>query len=104
MYGDISAKWRGMHHVYAQYIGRTPEPRELKLYSPYNNRECLHCHAGSRSFEEATPHNRQPEQMIAIKNNTMSCMAGDCHEFVHDVESIDEQTFWKGGSDGTPEN
>jgi hypothetical protein len=24
----------------------------IRLYDPYNNRECLHCHLGARSFEE----------------------------------------------------
>ena len=50
MYGDYRAKLRGLHHVYVQYIGKIPE--KLSLYTPYDNRECLHCHAGARSFEE----------------------------------------------------
>ena len=32
------------------YIGTIPKP--LALYTPYNNRECLQCHDGTRGFEE----------------------------------------------------
>jgi cytochrome c-type protein NapC len=95
MYGDISAKWRGLRHVYAQYLGNRPEPSEIKLYSPYNNRECLHCHAGARSFEQATPHNREPGAIAAMKANTMSCLNGKCHEFAHEVETLKDLPMWK---------
>src|SRR5947209_8533268 len=50
MYGDYKAKLRGMRHVYVQYLGTIPN--KIELYTPYNNRECLHCHEGARSFEE----------------------------------------------------
>src|SRR5262249_5092212 len=49
MYGDWAAKIRGARHVWHNYIGKVPE--KLKLYQPYNNRECLHCHEGARRFE-----------------------------------------------------
>ena len=52
MFGDYRAKWRGLHHVWVEYVGTIPKPAEIKLYTPYNNRECLHCHAGARSYEE----------------------------------------------------
>jgi cytochrome c-type protein NapC len=95
MYGDISAKWRGLRHVYVQYLGNRPEPAQIKLYTPYNNRECLHCHAGARSFEEASPHMKEPGAIAAMKANTLSCMNGKCHEFAHDVESLKDFPLWK---------
>jgi cytochrome c-type protein NapC len=99
MYGDIAAKMRGLRHVYVQYLGNRPEPGKIKLYTPYNNRECLHCHRGARSFEEASAHQRKPGQLAEIKSNTMSCLNGKCHEFAHDIESIKDSPMWKPGTD-----
>lgn len=104
MYGDVSAKLRGLRHVYAQYFGNRPEPAQIKLYTPYNNRECLHCHAGARSFEEASPHNREPGAIAAMKSNTMSCLNSKCHEFVHDVESLKDSPMWKVENNGATKN
>src|ERR1700694_5624415 len=56
MFGPLSSKLRGLHHLYVQYLGTVPKPEDIKLYTPYNNRECLHCHNGARAFEEATEH------------------------------------------------
>src|SRR5579883_2932604 len=36
MYGDLSAKLRGLKHVWVNYVGKAPA--KLKLYEPYNNR------------------------------------------------------------------
>ena len=52
MFGDYKAKWRGVHHVWVQYFGKIPKPEDIKLYTPYNNRECLHCHAGARPMRK----------------------------------------------------
>jgi hypothetical protein len=38
--------------VYVYYFSTPPAPGNIKLYQPFNNRECLHCHLGARSFEE----------------------------------------------------
>jgi cytochrome c-type protein NapC len=100
VYGDLSAKWRGLRHVYVQYFGKRPQPADIKLYAPYNNRECLYCHAGARSFEEASPHNRKPEALAEMKSNTLSCLASKCHEFAHDVGDIKDLPVWKAEGDG----
>ena len=94
MYGGLSAKWRGLRHVYVQYIGQRPEPAAIKTYSPYNNRECLHCHQGARSFEQQSAHNEEAGMMASIKSNATSCLSSGCHEFVHEVELLGEATFW----------
>jgi cytochrome c-type protein NapC len=93
LYGTLKAKMRGLRHVYVNYFGKPAQP--IHLYSAYNNRECLHCHQGARSFEEGTLHNADAETMPAIKANRMSCMASGCHENVHDIAHLKEQKVWK---------
>ena len=92
MYGSIKAKWRGLHHIYAQYLGNPKPP--LHLYHPYNNRECLHCHAGSRSFEEGATHNADPQIMADIKSNKMSCLTSGCHDQIHNTTKLNEVKYW----------
>ena len=94
MYGDISSKLRGLRHVYVYYIGAVPQPSEVKLYNPYNNRECLFCHEGARSFEEGVSHTLEPEIMPAIKSNEMSCLSSGCHDQAHKVATLKDQKFW----------
>ena len=94
MYGDFSAKLRGLRHVYVQYLGTVPQT--VKLYTPYNNRECLHCHAGARSFEEGAVHTADPETFAQIKSNQLSCTSSGCHDMVHNVSGLKDAEFWKG--------
>ena len=97
MFGTAHAKLRGLRHVYIQYLGKIPAPADIKLYTPFNNRECLHCHAGMRAFEEHPKHSKTPEMMQQILSNQLSCMTSKCHDTVHDVGSLKDATFWKGG-------
>lgn len=93
MYGDVSAKLRGLRHVYVNYIGGVP--RKIALYTPYNNRECLHCHLGARSFEEGATHTAEEGTLAKIKSNQLSCMSSGCHETTHDVANLGKAAFWK---------
>jgi cytochrome c-type protein NapC len=93
MYGDVKAKLRGLKHVYVNYIGGVP--KKIALYTPYNNRECLHCHAGSRSFEEGATHTTEEGTLAKIKSNQLSCMSSDCHATTHNVGGLAEATFVK---------
>ncbi|MEO8096660.1 MAG: NapC/NirT family cytochrome c [Acidobacteriota bacterium] len=95
MFGTVSAKLRGLRHLWVQYSGNIPAPKDIRLYTPYNNRECLHCHLGARKFEEASPHKKIPDLLTRVKANQLSCLSAGCHEFVHDVGSIQQATFWK---------
>lgn len=88
--GGIKAKIRGLRHIYAQYIGTIPQP--IKLYKPFDNRECLHCHAGARSFEEGATH---AAMMDDIKSNQMSCLSSGCHDMAHNVAQLDHLKFWR---------
>jgi len=89
MFGDLNSKMRGLQHLYAYYL--KPIPNKVQLYKPFENRECLHCHAGARSFEETTPHKEMKEQLT---DNQMSCLT--CHNKIHDVANIDKAKQWKG--------
>lgn len=90
--GAIKAKLHGLKHLYVQYLG-TP-PHTIKLYTPYNNRECLHCHLGARSFEQGAVHNADPQTMADIKSNKLSCVSSGCHDMVHNVANLNKVKFW----------
>jgi cytochrome c-type protein NapC len=98
MFGGVTAKLRGLRHVYVQYLGTLPKPEDIKLYNAFNNRECLHCHTGARSFAEAAAHHRKPDMFTQISNNQLSCMSSKCHDTVHDVSTLSDAKFWKEGS------
>lgn len=88
MFGDVNAKLRGLRHVYVNYLGEIPE--KIELYEPYNNRECLHCHAQARSFEESDLHK---EMRADLGSNATSCL--ECHDAVHDVHELEGKPLWK---------
>jgi cytochrome c-type protein NapC len=89
IFGDVNSKIRGLKHLYVYYLKGAPA--KIALYEPFNNRECLHCHASARSFEETTPHKEMKEQLAA---NDMSCLT--CHNKIHDVGNIGKTKMWKG--------
>lgn len=89
MFGDIHSKMRGLKHVYAYYL--KPPPAKIALYEPFENRECLYCHANARTYEETTPHKEMREQLAT---DAMSCLT--CHNKIHDVASIEKAKQWKG--------
>ena len=90
-YGGVRAKLRGMRHIYIQYLGTPPSPGEIRLYNPYNNRECLHCHLGARSFESNAIH---AAILDSLKSNETSCLTSGCHDTAHNVQSLDKVKFW----------
>ncbi len=89
LYGGVVAKMRGLQHIYVQYLGTIPHP--IKLYTPYNNRECLHCHLGARSFESNPIH---MAMLDSLKSNATSCVSSGCHDTVHNVENLSHVKFW----------
>jgi len=90
LFGDYRAKLTGLRHVYVNYLGTIP--KQIKLYQPYNNRECLHCHAGARSFEEDDVHKGARDDLAAGKT---SCL--ECHGTIHDVANLGHLRAWHGG-------
>jgi hypothetical protein len=97
MFGGVRAKLGGVKHLYVYYLGEPPAPEKIKLYEPYNNRECLHCHAGARSFEEGVVHTADPELLPALRANKTSCLSSGCHSTVHDIPGLQDAKFWKAG-------
>jgi len=97
MFGTVRAKLRGLRHLQVQYFGTIPKPEEIKLYQPYNNRECLHCHLGARRFEEGSGHHKTPDLLQSVKSGQRSCLSSGCHDIVHDVGSLKDAAFWKEG-------
>ena len=93
VFGNAEAKMRGLKHAYKYYISSPSDP--IKLYEPYNNRECLHCHLGARGFEEGETHLKEPELMGKIKRNEVGCTTSGCHNIVHNVRELKDAPVWK---------
>lgn len=94
MFGSFKAKMAGLRHIYIFYLTRPPAPENIRLHEPYNNRECLHCHLGARSFEQGAVHNADPDLLPAIKANKVSCISSGCHEVVHKVATLKDVKMW----------
>ena len=92
MFGDYKSKFRGLRHLYIQYIGTIP--KKIELYSPYENRECLHCHEGARSFVESVTHSSEPGRLSSIRNGATSCLTKGCHDTTHDAEKVASFPKW----------
>ena len=88
MFGGVRSKLSGLRHIYAYYIGGVPE--KIALREPYQNRECLHCHAGARSYEESDAHS---DDLAALAAGTTSCL--ECHEVAHDTAHLADVEFWR---------
>lgn len=93
MFGGVQAKLVGLGHVWVHFFGEEREPGELELYQPYRNRECLHCHAGARSFVSGGPH---ADLLAELRANELSCL--DCHGGDHRVAEVGALPRWP--SDG----
>ena len=93
IFGTFSSKLKGLHHIYAQYVTKPQQP--IKLYHPYNNRECLHCHEGSRSFEQGALHTADAQTMADIKSNKLSCLSSGCHDTIHNVKDLNQVKYWR---------
>jgi cytochrome c-type protein NapC len=87
MFGNMQSKLRGLRHVYVYYMGTVPET--IELYDSYDNRECLHCHSGARSFEESDPH---LELRTEFEDNETSCV--ECHAMTHGIEELEQIELW----------
>jgi len=88
MFGDVTAKLNGLRHVWAHYIAGVPD--KIKLYRPYPNSNCLHCHDDSRRFVDSVAHRPLLDALYA---GTTSCLS--CHATVHDMAKVDAEQFWQ---------
>ncbi len=76
MLGPVQDKIRGLRHLHAFYFKKGG--REIKMYEPFENHTCLHCHGGAKQYEEHPAHAAVMEQ---IKAEEMSCLT--CHGEAH---------------------
>ena len=54
MYGPLKDKIRGLRYLYIEYLGTLPGT--IHLIGTYRNAQCLHCHVGTRDFEDNLTH------------------------------------------------
>lgn len=90
LFGDERAKLRGMKHVWIHYLGDPPPEVDIRLYTPYQNRECLHCHDHTRSFAENDAH---VDDLPGLRAQETSCL--ECHGPVHDVARVASLPRWE---------
>jgi cytochrome c-type protein NapC len=75
IFDSFSSKLKGLHHIYAQYVTKPQQP--IKLYHPYNNRECLHCNEGSRSIAGPVSSFSRLREVTSRLNSNCSEIAAD---------------------------
>jgi len=92
MYGPLKDKLRGLTYLYMEYLS-TP-PKTLHLIGTYPNSECLHCHLGTRDFEDNLGY---MPPLAVLKSNKVSCISSGCHDMIHDVSETDHMKLWTGG-------
>ncbi len=92
MFGGYRAKLVGLKHLYIYYFGEIPE--KIELYEPYQNRECLHCHAGARAYEEM-----HIDDLAVLEANEISCL--ECHDVAHDIDRLDGADLWESAATTT---
>jgi cytochrome c-type protein NapC len=90
IYGPLKDKMRGLTRIYMQYVSSPPNP--IRIEGGYKNHQCLHCHAGARSFEENPVHSAI---MDSLTSEQMSCLTSGCHDTAHDVANLNHAKFWK---------
>jgi len=76
LFGAVDAKLRSVRHAGVFYL--TGGLKRPKLYHPYPNSNCLHCHAGGAPFEKAVTH--EPMKSALAKGD-ISCLT--CHGPAH---------------------
>lgn len=92
MFGDMKAKIRGVQHLLAHWFD--PPEGKLELYEPYRNQECLHCHAGARSYEE---HEVHADILSELAGEEISCL--ECHDSGHAIDRLEGAELWDAGGE-----
>lgn len=81
IYGTLKGKLNGLHHVWKFYTNTWQLP--IKLYEPYANINCTHCHAGGKRFEEEVAHVGLADE---LKSGQESCVG--CHTPAHPPQVV----------------
>jgi cytochrome c-type protein NapC len=95
MYGPLKDKLKGLGYLYMEYVS-TP-PKTIHLDGTYSNLQCLHCHAGMRSFDENPTHTAITG---SLKTNQISCLS--CHNMIHNASEVSHMKMWIDGDTPTP--
>lgn len=90
MYGPLKDKLKGLRYLYMEYLS-TP-PKVIHLNGTYSNLQCLHCHAGSRDFEDNL---KLMPPIALLETNKVSCIS--CHKPIHNASEVDHLKMWTGG-------
>ena len=91
MFGGVEDKLRGVRHVWHAVRGTASDP--VELYEPFENRACLACHQGSRSYEQEAAHARF---LADLRQGMRSCVM--CHNLAHEVSQLDRFPRWDAGT------
>ncbi len=75
--GPIKTKLVSLRHVAIYYSG-IGMPRQIKLYKPFPNVNCLQCHGSAANFRNNPAH---AAVMKALLANQLSCVT--CHQPIH---------------------
>ncbi|MGD0118841.1 MAG: NapC/NirT family cytochrome c [Candidatus Binatus sp.] len=75
--GPIRTKLESMGHV-ARYYGFMEMPKQITLYKPFPNSNCLQCHGPAAGFQNNPAHVAVMKPILA---NQLSCVT--CHQPIH---------------------
>jgi cytochrome c-type protein NapC len=92
LYGSWRGKLRGLRYLWESYSGSVPPT--IKLAGEFDNRQCLQCHEGARSFVAAKAHQSDAQRLSMIMSNRLSCLGAGCHPRAHDMAALGHATFW----------
>jgi cytochrome c-type protein NapC len=95
LYGPLKDKLKGLRYLYMEYVS-TP-PKTIHLDGKYSNSQCLHCHAGMRTFDENPTHTAI---MGSLNTNRVSCIS--CHNMIHNASEVSQMKMWFEGDAPAP--
>jgi mono/diheme cytochrome c family protein len=96
MYGPLKDKLKGLRYLYKEYVS-TP-PKTIHIDGKYSNLQCMHCHAGTRDFEE---HLSQMPPIGELTTNRISCLSSGCHDMIHNASEVGHLKMWNAGATST---
>ena len=68
-------------------VAELSRSEKIELYSPFADRECLHCHQGARGYETLPKHVEARER---LQNGELRCFS--CHFLKHSVHELDKSS------------
>ena len=94
MFGAVTTKMTGLVHAWHYYKTYSNVPAEeafsrIKLYQPYPNSNCTHCHSMTLpGFLELPDHKGVTEE---LKAGTTSCIGSGCHGPAHPFSKLKQE-------------